>query len=53
MVWIPIAIEYMIVGVNIKVPTGKEVSENGRCLEIGNFDGDIGVWEVKRIPYRL
>jgi hypothetical protein len=29
MVWIPIAIEY-IVGVNIKMPTGKEVRKNGR-----------------------
>jgi hypothetical protein len=52
MVWIPIAIEY-IVGVNIKVPTGKEVSENGRCLGIGNSDGDIGVRKVKGIPYGL
>ena len=42
-----------IVGVNIEVPTGKEVSKNGRCLEIGNFDGNIGVWKVKSIPYWL
>jgi hypothetical protein len=38
-------------GINIKVPTGKEVSENGRCLEIGNSDGDIGVRKVKGISY--